>query len=260
MCRRCGGNSLTRALTSDALVEERRRSAAAPRRDRRRCRWRRCADRGCGSRPRPTAACGRTSRRRGRRRPCRRATAPPAIWPLVIAISSGVMPFGSAAFRSAPASTSSARRVERAVARGEQQRRHAAGRRQLLALRRHAAADDADAVRAAAGAGRTRRRLGADARARLDRRAAREQQLHDRRRCSVRTAHISAVWPSCGSAALTSAPASTSSRDRVDAAGADRRHQQRVAGCDRCRSPSRRRRADDGGSPRCRVRRRCRSA
>ena len=82
----------------------------------------------------------------------------------MIAITSGVMPFGSARSTSAPASTSSRGRVQRPVARGEEQRRHPAGRRLLFALRRHTAADDADAVRAAAGARRPGRRLLADAR------------------------------------------------------------------------------------------------
>ena len=93
-----------------------------------------------------------------------------------MAIKSGVTPFGSAAPRFAFAADELPGRVQQPAARGEEQRGHAARRRQLLALRRHPASDDADAVRAAAGARRTRRRPGAHACPRFDRCAAGQEE------------------------------------------------------------------------------------
>ena len=150
-----------------------------------------------------------------------------AICAFVIAISSGVMPFGSARVQIGPGVDERARGGGRAVARRKEQRRHATGRRLLLALRRHAAADDADAVRAAAGAWRTRRRLGAHARPRLDRGAAFDEQLdggavvgpcrpHQR---GVTELRFRGVDLRAGVDQQT---------DRLDVAGTDRRHQQRL--------------------------------
>ena len=98
------------------------------------------------------------------------------------------------------------RRVHLSVARGKEQRRHAAWRRLLLALRRHAAADDAHAVRAAAGAGRTGGRLLAGARARVHVGAACQQALHDGGVVSSRGPHERGMR----SPALTGAPRSSS--------------------------------------------------
>ena len=150
-----GGNSLTRALTSAPFVDQRRDQPQRRRRDRRRSRVAPLSqievadvDRRPERRPAPPVGGVRTPRRAST------SNCATASWPLVIAISSGVMPLGSARVHVGAGLDQHARGLEPAVARGEQQRRHAAGRRQLLALRRHAAADDADAVRAAAGAGR----------------------------------------------------------------------------------------------------------
>ena len=68
------------------------------------------------------------------------------------AISSGRMPLASASSMSAPAATQPARGFEPAVARGVEQRRHAALRFGAPAAIRQAAAVDADAFGAAAGA------------------------------------------------------------------------------------------------------------
>ena len=138
------------------------------------------------------------------------------------------MPFGSGVFRFAPAATSSCAGVEQSVARREVERRQATRRRQLFALRWHAAADDAHAVRSATGTWRTRGRLRAHTRAGLDRCAAREQELRDRGAVLSDRPHQRGVTQ-VGFRGIHLRASIEEHGHRIDIARAHCRHQQGVA-------------------------------
>ena len=228
--RRAGGNSFTRALTSTPRSSSARDQLAARPRGRRRSR---------GRVPLRTVEIANLDRRPERRaslpvrglhdsRPFDQQLARRRAAPFVIAISSGVMPFGSAAFTSAPASTQQRARHRRSPSRaakssgvmppGPAAARPAAARRCGRCPRRA-----------------SRRRRPADAPPASRRRACARPPSAPRasKRFMIavsfapRSPHQRGMPTSAR--AFTGAPRSSSSSHRVRVAGAHRRHQQRVA-------------------------------